>query len=146
MSSIALLRSQHTEIRAVFRELTKLARMGVKSNAAELCVGLTKLRDKLKEHLALEDKELYPVLLEHKNARVAGLARKFMEEAGQFAPRFLSYCATWMHDGSLEQEPARFQSETQEIFRALSQRIDNEDLELYPLLEKVGGVGTSATK
>jgi hypothetical protein len=88
----------------------------------------------LKLHLAMEDEGLYPSLSESVDAKIRDMARAFAVEMGSLAATFHAYNDRWTVP-AIAQQPEVFAQETRAVFRALADRIDRENNDLYPLLE-----------
>jgi hemerythrin-like domain-containing protein len=98
---------------------------------------LSKLAGLINVHLAMEDKTLYPRLIESADAKVKEVAVRFSNEMGGIKAAFEGYNKKWPLSGNIQADPAGFVRETTDILKALAQRISKEDRELYPLAEKI---------
>jgi hemerythrin-like domain-containing protein len=136
---------QHAEILAMVEDLRPLlnkeslqVRMVAKTAQKLLC----DIAAKLKEHLAEEDKELYPSLLTHPDAKVRTTAWGFIN--GQHALRQWTeqYSKKWLKDCNFEFTDD-FLKDTEELLRLLAVRVDREERVLYPRLEDEPGKGQS---
>ncbi len=97
---------------------------------------LSGLAGKLSVHLAMEDKALYPRMIEANHADSKALAQKFMNEMGGLGDAFSAYNKKWQAS-MIGSDPAGFAKETQAVFGALARRIEREDNELYPLADQI---------
>lgn len=88
----------------------------------------------LNVHLAMEDKSLYPNLLNHKNKTVRNLAKEFLMEMGNLANEVKVYRNHWISQSRILASPQKFFDDSQALFRALIYRIKRENQELYPLI------------
>ncbi len=130
---------QHDELLEIVREMSGLMDINkMESNAKALHLLLSKLAGKLKLHLAIEDKNLYPSLLSSKDSKVKSMAEKYISEMGGLAEVFMDYVGKWSNASMIKEKPAEFIKETKGVFSAVGKRIDKENNELYPLFEKVG--------
>lgn len=98
---------------------------------------LSSLAGKLKVHLAMEDKSLYPTLLTAKDAKVTATARQFVEEMGGITKVFGDYSTKWATNSAIAADPQGFATDTKNLFGALGKRIERENRDLYPLAEKL---------
>ena len=128
MSFTDKFRQQHEEILGIVGELNE--QLKAKADAQALRAVLSNLAGKLNFHLAMEDKALYPRIME-KDARANALARKFMEEMGGLGEAFAAYNAKWQVT-AIRKDPEGFATETRKVFVALGKRIARETAELYP--------------
>jgi hypothetical protein len=94
------------------------------------------LAGKLAVHLAMEDKALYPRLLQHGSAEIRAMASHFMTDMGGIHAAFNAYVARWPTAQAIQADGERFALETKQIFRALGARIKREHSELFPELDQ----------
>ena len=131
-------RKQHDEILNIAREINGMLGSTIGDSAAEKIRSLlSRLAGLVNVHLAMEDKALYPTLLAHRDASVAGTARRFNEEMGSLAATFVGYINAWPNAAAIKADPARFTTDSKAVFNALSKRIHKENVELYVLLDAV---------
>jgi DUF438 domain-containing protein len=130
-------RKQHDDILKIAGELGKQLVADRLQQDAGLTVSLlARLASKLKDHLDLQHKQLYPELIEKGNEQVRNTARQFDQEMGTFATTFYqAYMKKWCHKAVIEQAPEAFIDATQTLFDALTTRINRENKILYPLLD-----------
>jgi hemerythrin-like domain-containing protein len=88
---------------------------------------------KLCSHLAKEDNLLYPRLRAKNNKSIAEMAARFSQEMGDLAATYNRYIIEWSSDRILREWSA-FRAETKIIMSTLTQRIEREESELYPML------------
>lgn len=88
-------------------------------------------------HLAYEDLVLYPTLMRTGAPEVAGLAHWFHDEMGALAPQFEEFARRWSGPTIIDIMFDRFRDEATEILAALAARIGRENVQLYPLAERV---------
>lgn len=132
MSYTDKFRSQHNEILLAAGEITK--KLDTATDAMVLRKLLSNLAGKINFHLAMEDKALYPRLMERKNSSTNLLASKFMQEMGGLGQVFAEYNSKWQAS-AIRSDPAGFSTETRKVFSALANRIARENSELYPLAD-----------
>lgn len=129
---------QHLEIHQQVDALkTLLERAGSTFDPAAARKGLVTLGAKLNIHLAFEDQALYPPLLKHQNQLVQTKVREYMGEVGGLKGALAGHLQAWMSTQRVEGEPERFRSETKALLGALDRRLQAEDHEFYPLLERL---------
>jgi len=136
MSVISLLKEQHYELLDIAAALSlhlQIDRIAETPEAVHEL--LNNLAGKLRVHLSMEDRELYPILLERKDEKVKALVREFMEEMGGFSARARKYMLRWSVPRLIAEHPRDFSRETRELLQELSSRIDREESDLYPLLQ-----------
>jgi hemerythrin-like domain-containing protein len=136
MSATANFRKQHAEILEIAKDIdANLPRLPGAAN--DVRAQLNSLAAKVNVHLAIEDEALYPRLRAHPDARVQGTANKFTDEMAGIKDAFQKYLKAWT-EGAIRSNAAGFVAETKSLFGALGQRIQRENTELYPLLDKLG--------
>ncbi len=122
-------RRQHRELLAIAGEITgKL--QAEPTDAKGLRMLLSSLAGKLSVHLAMEDKALYPRLMEI-SPEAKSVAKAFQDEMGGLGGAFAAYNGKWQLN-AIVADPAGFARETQNVFAALGKRIAMEDGKLYP--------------
>ena len=132
------LRTKHQELLNIAAQISGELDAGKLSEGAKQARSLlSTLAGKLGIHLAVEDKNLYPELLNHKDENVRATAKRFIDEMGDIAEAFKNYVDKWPHSKAIQDNPQDFITETKGIFDALSTRISKEDNELYSLVDKL---------
>lgn len=139
MASTQNFRNQHQALLLIVSEMSGLMNdaAGTKRNAHDLRRLLSKLAGQLKLHLAMEDDSLYPRLVAHADARVSGMARRYINEMGGLANAFGDYCDKYPSPSAIEQRPAEFNADSAGVFDALGKRIQRENTELYALVDSL---------
>lgn len=131
-------KTQHQDMLQVVGDIAKHIQANtVPDNAAEIASNLAKLSGKIGIHLAMEDKSLYPRMIESGNPEAAQKAQQFQSEMGGLAEAFTTYKTKWVSPSKIAEDAATFAQETQGIVKALGDRIKREESELYPLAERV---------
>ncbi len=139
MGEIENFRRQHKEILQVATEISSLLKPDqIAKDAGVIRSLLSTLVGKLNVHLSMEDDALYPRLLAHKDANVNSIAKRFIDEMGGFNKVFREYTKKWPSPTAIQNAPVEFNKETKGIFDALFKRIEKEDNELFPLVNKLG--------
>ena len=129
---------QHNEIVEIVGKISvELKADQLAENADLMRELLMALAGKLKMHLTMEDEALYPNLINHTDANIRNTAKKFVEEMGGIKEVFARYVEKWPVSGAIENDAEEFIKETESLFAALGNRVDRENNELYPLLDKV---------
>jgi hypothetical protein len=107
--------------------------------AASVYQEISSLSGILKVHLAMEDRSLYPRLVQHRDAQLRTMAVRFLQERGQIRERFDVYKAEWHSPAAIERAPARFVDETRQILGLLWNRMKMEDDVFHPEIIRVCG-------
>lgn len=100
--------------------------------------GLSLFEGKLKIHLSMEDRRLYPQLANRGSKNVRSLAGDYIREMGGIYDRFNAFVQRWKYDPPAEDLPAVFAAKTREIMGVIHARIRGEEEFLFPLPEQSG--------
>ena len=139
MSRLTNFKRQHREIRELISTITPLLdRDLLLIEPTQVRYKLSALLGKLMMHLAMEDRFLYPRLIKSKNRQIQTTANRFSTEMGDLVKVFNDYSKKWLSSSSIRANPDAFIEDSHDTFRALLNRVDLEDLELYPLVEEAG--------
>jgi hypothetical protein len=96
--------------------------------------------DHVKAHLDVEDKHLYAALLNDKDRAVNNTAKLFLSGSAEIKRIFESYLHKWCKKRSmLIRDHHAFVNETEDMFRLVLKRIQDETEQLYPLIRRVSG-------
>ena len=132
-------RRQHQEILSVVGEIqAKLKPDTVRNDPKAVRTLLSALAGKLTIHLAMEDKALYPRMIQADVDNSKAMATTFQAEMGGIGQVFTAYNQKWQA-GTIGADPAGFVRETQDLFGALGKRIERENGQLYPLADRALG-------
>ena len=128
--------AQHKEIHELAKEIQKWKfTAGVEAHAEKLTKHMAKLAGVLSVHLAAEDKYLYPSLMKREDATVRECAKRFANDMGDLSKDFNAYKSNYNTAGKIKGESHKFVADTSIIIGALLNRLQREDMELYPLVK-----------
>lgn len=131
-------KQQHKELLELVKQIThRLDPATLPQNAAEVRSTLSALAGKLVVHLSMEDKNLYPVMINSNDENAKKTAQSYMDEMGTLAASFKEYTQKWPSPQAIQNDPAGFCTETKAVFQAIGQRIGREESTLYPLADKI---------
>ncbi len=137
MSETKRFRDQHD------RMLTLVSEISAHLNVDELSHDTTEVKrlllillGKLSVHLTMEDKALYPRLLEHPDEKIKAIANRFIDDMGSIGEAVEDYKSKWLPASNIQKESALFIEHTKGIFEALKNRIEKENNELYKTLDE----------
>jgi len=132
-------REQHRGLLNLAKKINELLVPGQLANdATEVRMCLADLSGKLKVHLAAEDHSLYPSLLKHEKEEIRAIVQQFIDEIGSLSTVLMGYLEKWPSPLPIQDNPGDFIKDTKGILSALAGRIEKEDNQLYPLLDKSG--------
>lgn len=140
MQTLAGYRSNHSELRQMIDDLRSIMTpemLKVRPNAKTAYQLMCDLAHKVKQHLAEEDRQLYPNLLIHEDPKVKSIAWGFISGEKPLRRSFDEYHKKWLKDCNFNFSDD-FLQETGEIFDMLSYRIDREEQVLLPKLLEIG--------
>ncbi|MBI4852089.1 MAG: hypothetical protein HY819_09855 [Acidobacteria bacterium] len=136
--SMEILKEQHKVVTSMTTKiLSSLSKEPFVSEIDNITISLRILAGKVREHLALEDREIYPRLILFSDNNISSLVTKYKNDVGNLLPRFNLYIENWLNKTKIENNSLEFIKETDEILKALLYRIEAEDCELYPLIDKL---------
>lgn len=132
----AAMRQQHHEILAIVGQVAEIIRSGrVAAYASAIRSTLNDFDGKLNAHLETEERTVYPTLEQHRDAQVRQLADHFSDEMGNLLETIMGYSRRWQIQ-EIASDPVEFAQASKFIFAALEARVDREDHELYPLVDR----------
>jgi hemerythrin-like domain-containing protein len=140
MQSLESYRSSHAELRQMIDDLKSiltLDHLKIRPNAKTAYELLCDLGEKVKRHLAEEDRSIYPTLLIHDDPKVKSIAWGFISGEKPLRKIFDDYYKKWLKHCDFNFSET-FLSETHEVFDMLLQRIDREEQVLFPKLVEIG--------
>lgn len=128
---------QHDELVDTIGKISKnLEVQKLLNNLDEVQYHLSILSRTLNAHLLMEDRGLYPVMLEHGNLTAKELARLYIDEMGGLKSDFVEYSINWQENRIID-NPEKFIEDTKSIFYSLANRVEKENTILYPFVEKL---------
>ncbi len=138
MSKTQRYREQHEELLSMASKISeKLNFDDLSENASEAHRMLSELMGKIKYHLAIEDKSVYPLLLEHTDDVIKSTTQRFIDEMGNIKEVIEDYFTKWSNAQVIHKDAASFIEETKGIFDALAKRIEKENNELYKMVDEL---------
>lgn len=128
---------EHVDLLTAITALRELVQSGVREHAEVILQQLISMSSVIKLHLAAEDRVLYPALAHADDPQVAQAGRQFQQEMGGLAAVYAGFAARWNLASRLAADPQGFRDDANAVFKALHQRVQRENRELYPLVEKI---------
>ncbi len=131
-------KNQHVQILTIARDIKALLTSpDAAKHTVEVRQLLSQLSGKLSFHLAMEDKSLYPFMSSHADAHVKALSKQYSDEMGSLGQTFKAYLGKWSNAMLIDADLPGFVGETRDVINALVRRIQREDTELYPMVDKL---------
>lgn len=143
MQSLDGFRTCHAELRQMIddlRSIMTVEQLKIRPNARTAYQLMCELAQKVKAHLAEEDRHLYPNLLIHEDPKVKSIAWGFISGEKPLRRAFDEYYKKWLKNCDFNFTDD-FLEETREIFDMLSLRIEREEQVLFPKLLEIGLFG-----
>jgi len=140
MQTLSSYRDRQAELLQMIEDLQPLLtpeRLSIRPNAKTAYELLCDLGDKVKEHLAEEDKGLYPSLLIHEDPKVKSIAWGFISGEKPLRKTFDDYYKKWLRHCDFNFTDELLQ-ESREVFDMLQYRIERENQVLFPKLVEIG--------
>lgn len=140
MNKLNDIRERQNEILEMIGDLKIMLnpeQLKVKPNAKAAHEYLCSLGEKLCDHLAEEDKGLYPSLLTHEDPKLKSLAWGFISGEKPLRKQYEGYYQKWLKDCDFNFTQS-FLDETLEVFGAIENRVEREQSVLLPKLEESG--------
>ena len=133
-------RSTHSELRQMIddlRSILTVEQLRIRPNARTAYELLCDLGERIRRHLAEEDRALYPSLLIHDDPKVKSIAWGFISGEKPLRQTFDDYHARWLKNCDFD-FTTEFLAETHQVFEMVGQRIDREERVLLPKLVEIG--------
>ncbi len=140
MQTLSSFRDRQADLQQMIEDLQAILdpeTLKLRPNAQTAYEILCDLGEKVRRHLAEEDKGLYPSLLIHEDPKVKSIAWGFISGEKPLRKRFDDYHRKWLKecDFNFTEE---FIAETREVFDLLQYRIERENQVLFPKLVEIG--------
>lgn len=107
----------------------------MENNTGEIALHISTLAGKIKIHLSMEDKYLYPRLKESNRPEVRKLAEQYQKEMGSLAESFVRYKDKYNTMPKIVGNEKELVTDTDSIFKAIEKRVEKEEKELYNLID-----------
>lgn len=128
-------KEEHAAVLSAVAELRSLVKNGISENSDAIAKVIVTMSSGIKLHLAAEDRFLYPTLARSTDPEVALVATNFQQEMGHIAKAYMEFAGKWNIGARVAADPEGFRAEANGIFKALHERIQKENQQLYPLAE-----------
>lgn len=132
MSNLQNYLRQHGEIREDIDFISNnLKNVNSEEGKKDLAKRISQLAGKLRIHLTSEDKYLYPNLKISEDQNIKKMAEKFENEMGGIAEKFQDYKSKYNVPSKISESIEEFKKDTIFIIKALGNRMEKEEKELY---------------
>lgn len=140
--NIERFKQQHDNILSGISHLRSLTKAGISNNADDIAAGIASLGQLVTQHLAIEDRILYPMLQQSNNTQLADMGKKYQDEMTGIATPFITFTRQWRTATALRNEPEKFRDDANTVLKRLYERMCQENTEFYPVIE-ASAIGTS---
>lgn len=128
----------HGNILEQIEALRSLSRAGITENSEHIARRIVDTASLIKFHLVAEDQVLYPLLARSGVPEVERLSTRYQQEMQGLAEAFREFVVRWRVPARLQADPEGFRHDANTVLKALYERLQREDRELYPAAEKLG--------
>lgn len=128
-------KDQHVEILTGIDTLRKLSHQGIEKHALDIAGELNALAQVIIQHLAIEDRILYPSLEQSGDANMAAMSRKYQDDMQGIANAFISFSRRWSNAKKLLADPESFRTEANVVLKNVYNRMLRENHDFYPAIE-----------
>jgi len=140
--SIDSFRQQHRELMQLTKEIVPLLDAErLARDCTEARLKLATWARKLRVHVTLQERSLYPRLMTHSDPQVVKKAARFQQDISTLSDQLTVYCRDWLAEESTIREGAvTFVEQTKAMFDQMTMRFHFED-DLYVLADQTTAVG-----
>lgn len=128
-------KDQHVQILSGIDTLRNLSHKGVEENAVDIAHELHTLSQVIIQHLAIEDRILYPSLEQSGNANMAAKSRQYQADMEGIANAFINFARRWSKASELLKNPDDFRKQANVVLRNVHDRMLRENHDFYPEIE-----------
>jgi len=136
MYSLEDLKQQNRDIKSLCDVLSVLIENRGLHDNPYVCELMSRFREKVWIHLVFEDNTIYAELVRHQNKSVSSIAKTFRDSARVIKKKFSGYVRRWCNPAVTDEDREALLEESREIFKLIRERIDYENEQMFPLIEK----------
>jgi len=137
MVPFELLNQQNHQISELTKVLSALIQDRAMCDTTIFCELFDRFSTKVREHLELEDRTVYASLLTHSDKSYNELAVRSLNGSKEIKRLFSKYINRWCRNRLDIYDHAAFIAETDQMFRLLTERIQSEVEQLYPVARRI---------
>ena len=126
---------QHVEILNGIHTLRQLSHQGIADHAVDIAHELQALAQVITQHLAIEDRILYPSLESSGNDRLARMSVSYQNDMKGIANAFIRFARQWGNAALLRRSPEDFRTAANTVLKNVHARMMRENREFYPAIE-----------
>ena len=136
MYSVDELKKQNEDIAELCDVLSVLIAHRSLHNNSYVCELMARFREKVWMHLVFEDNTIYAELTRHNDKSISDTARGFHDSAKEIRKCFSHYARHWCRPAIDDDDHDAMLKESNELFRLVKERIDYENVHMFPLIEE----------
>ena len=136
MYSVDELKKQNEDIAELCDVLSVLIEHRSLHNNSYVCELMARFREKVWMHLVFEDNTIYAELTRHNDKSISDTARGFHDSAKEIRQCFSHYVKHWCKPAVDDADHDALQKESSELFRLVRERINYENVHMFPLIEE----------
>lgn len=140
MYSVNELKNQNQEISQLCDVLSVLMEQASLYNNPFVSELMKRFKEKVWVHLVFEDNTIYAALLHTGDEETSNVAKVFHDSAKEIKHRFSGFVRHWCSMPESNQEYEILRKESSEIFGLIRARINYENEQIFPLVEKQNSV------
>ena len=126
---------QHADILGGIVAVRKLAHQGIVEHAADIAGELKTLARSVTQHLAFEDRVLYPLIEKGADERLSQMSKRYQHDMQGLAAAFIKFVQRWGDAAALAGNPEAFRSDANVVLKNVHDRVIRENREFYPAIE-----------
>jgi len=135
MYSLDELKKQNEDIAELCDVLSVLIGHRSLHNNSYVCELMARFREKVWMHLVFEDNTIYAELTRHNDKSISDTARRFHDSAKEIRRCFSHYVRHWCKPAVDDADHDALLKESSELFRRVKERIQYENVHMFPLIE-----------
>jgi len=135
MYSVDELKKQNEDIAELCDLLSVLIEHRSLHNNSYVCELMARFREKVWMHLVFEDNTIYAELTRHNDKSISDTARGFHDSAKEIRRCFSHYVKHWCGPAVDDADHDALLKESGELFRLVKERINYENVHIFPLIE-----------
>ena len=135
--NIEKFKHQHVDILSGIAELRRLTQLGITEHAHTIAARLVALSSVVRLHLAGEARGLYPTVEAAVDQQLRDMSRAYRGEMEGIANTYLRFVALWRTGAQIRNDPEGFRAAANAALRQVHDRMQRENREFYPAIERV---------
>lgn len=138
LNNLSMLKRQHSEMLEIINNINVLLKKSKLDDViGDITYNINNLAGKSKIHMMSEDEFLYPSLISSNYEDIKNIAKSFHSEMGNINELFISFVKRYNIPSKIRENSNAFTEDANKILKLMADRINKENNELYPLIEKI---------